>query len=120
MSPVARALLAMFELLSLKDGVLFLLPAASNNKNWKPRIVLPETLIMSTLEQLHGGIEGGYLGRFKTLKKLQARFWRPGLVSAVNDYCTSCQTCADASHHQLNRRHHRSPCRPPIRCKEFT
>ena len=73
MNPVARALWAKYELLSLKDGVLYLLPAASNNKNWKPRIVLPETLIMSTLERLHGGIEGGHLWRFKTSEEVTSQ-----------------------------------------------
>ena len=93
MNPVTRALWAQFELLSLNNGVLYLLPAAQN-KNWAPRIILPETLISPTLQRIHSGIEGGHLGRFKTLRKLQARFWRPGLVAAVNDCCASCQMCA--------------------------
>lgn len=30
----------------------------------------------------------------KTLRKIKARFWRPGLTKAVHRYCSSCLTCA--------------------------
>ncbi|KXJ06192.1 Retrovirus-related Pol polyprotein from transposon 412 [Exaiptasia diaphana] len=45
--------------------------------------------------RLHDGIEGGHLGRFKTLRKMQESFWRPGMSTAVTDYCKSCLVCAE-------------------------
>ncbi|CAH3179444.1 unnamed protein product, partial [Porites lobata] len=36
-----------------------------------------------------------HLRRLKTLRKVQARFWRPGLASAVKDYDAACLTFQD-------------------------
>lgn len=37
---------------------------------------------------------GAHLGRMKTLKKMTARFWRPGLTKEVHQHCDGCLTCA--------------------------
>lgn len=37
----------------------------------------------------HDEIEAGHLRRFKSLHKVQARSWRPGIASAVKDHCNS-------------------------------
>ena len=47
------------------------------------------------LQRLHDGLEGSHLGQLKTLRKVQARFWRPGLAKAVKDHCAACLTCAE-------------------------
>jgi len=61
----------------------------------KPRVILPAYLVQPALKRLHDGIEGSHLGCLKTLPRVQARFWRPGLASAVKDYCAACLTCAE-------------------------
>jgi len=64
-------------------------------KHYKTRVILPACLVQPALKRLHDGIEGSQLGRFKTLRKVQARFWRPGLASTVKDYCAASLTCAE-------------------------
>ena len=46
----------------------------------------------TALKRLYDGMEGSHLKRLKTLRKVQARFWRPGLASAVKDYRAACLT----------------------------
>ena len=46
----------------------------------------------TALKRLCDGMEGSHLKRLKTLRKVQARFWRPGLASAVKDYRAACLT----------------------------
>ena len=92
MSQMCRAIWAQFELLQVKDGVLYILPR-ENKKRFAARIVLPEPLIKPALKQVHDGLEGGHLGQYKTVRKMQARFWRPGLTTTCHDYCSACLTC---------------------------
>ena len=92
-SPISRAIWAQHELLELKDNVLRIRPKEEST-NLKPRIVLPEPLVKPALQRLHDGVEGSHLGQLKTLRKVQARFWRPGLAKTVKDYCAACLTCA--------------------------
>ncbi|KAK3739259.1 hypothetical protein QZH41_000260 [Actinostola sp. cb2023] len=92
MSKVTRATWAKFEFLQIKDGVLYLLPTA-NKKHHTARVVLPASLVEPALKRVHDGLEGGHMDRFKTLKKMQARFWRPELPGTVHDYCSKCLTC---------------------------
>ncbi|KAK3741426.1 hypothetical protein QZH41_003975 [Actinostola sp. cb2023] len=94
MSPMTKSIWEKFELLELKDEVLRIRPTR-NQKDWKSRIILPESLPKPALKRVHDRIEGSHLGTFKTLHKLQARFWRPGLSSAVYDYVKSCMTCGE-------------------------
>ena len=91
-SPMVKSICAKWSLLELNDGVLYINPT-DNKKNWKARIVLPLSLLTPALKRVHDGMEGSNLGTFKTLHKLQARFWRPGLSSAVYDYVQSCVIC---------------------------
>ena len=91
-SPMTKSIWAKFELLELKDGVLRIRPT-TDKKEWTSRIIIPQSLVKPALKRVHDGIEGGHLGTFKTLHKLQARFWRPGLSSSVYDYVQSCLTC---------------------------
>ena len=91
-SPMTKSIWAKFELLELKDGVLHIRPT-TNKKEWTSRIILPQSIVQPALKRVHDGIEGGHLGTFKSLYKLQARFWRPGLSSSVYDYVQSYLTC---------------------------
>ena len=91
MSPLMRGVWAQCELLEVDDGVLKIKPETRRFSS--SRIVLPEALLQPALERLHDGPEGGHLGQYKTLRKMQSRFWRPGLAGTVKDYCAACITC---------------------------
>ena len=93
LSRATREIWAQWELLELREGVLYLRPAEGTSSA-KSRMVLPQGLIKEALTEVHDGPAGGHLGRMKTLKKMKARFWRPGLTKAVHRYCNSCLTCA--------------------------
>ena len=108
LSPISREIWAPHELLELKDNVLRICPK-ERSKKLKPRIVLPEPLVKPALQRLHDGLEGSHLGQLKTLRKVQARFWRPGLAKAVKDHCTACLTCAE---YKPPRKTPKAPFRP--------
>ena len=74
MSYLSRAIWAQYELLQLTNGVLYILPYGEN-KRYRARVILLESLINPALSRVHDGLEGCHLGQFKTLRKMQARFW---------------------------------------------
>lgn len=93
MSRTTQATWAQFELLQLKEGVLYLQSSGSSSST-KQRMVLPQSLVKKALNEVHDGPAGAHLGRMKTLKKISARFWRPGLTKEVHRYCDGCLPCA--------------------------
>ena len=100
MDPKARAVWTRYEQLEMKDNVLHLMPV-SEQKHFRPRIILAESLVRPVLQRMHDGLDGNHQGVFKTPRKIQARFWRPGFTSAVTDCCAACRTCGE--------------CKPPTR-----
>ena len=56
-------------------------------------MVLPKELFKEALVAVYDGLVGGHLGRMKSLKKMKARFWRPGRARGVHPYCSVCLTC---------------------------
>ena len=93
LSRAIREIWAQWELLELREGVLYLRSAEGTSTS-KSRMVLPQVLVKEALTRVHDGPAGAHLGRMKTLRKMKARFWRPGLTKAVHQYCSSCLTCA--------------------------
>ena len=82
------------ELLEVDDGVRKIKPETRRFSS--SRIVLPETLLQPALERLHDGPEDSHVGQYKTLRKMQSRFWRRGLAGTVEycaAYCAACITC---------------------------
>ena len=90
------AIWAQFELLHIVNDVLYI----DQVQFAKNRLVLPVVLVIlvvlvkPALEILHDGPGGNHMGAEKTLKKMKAHFWRPGMSTAVREYCHSCLTCA--------------------------
>ena len=93
MSYAARVVWAQFELLLSQQGVLYI-KSAGHTTQAKLRMVLPKQLVEKALVKVHDGVAGAYLGRMKTLMKIKARFWRPGMTKEVHRYCDRCLTCA--------------------------
>lgn len=48
----------------------------------KGRMILTHGFVKEAINQVHN--EGSHLGRMKTLRKIKARFLRPGLTKTVN------------------------------------
>ena len=93
MSYAARVVWAQFELLLSQQGVLYI-KSAGHTTQAKLRMVLQKQLVEKALVKVHDGVAGAYLGRMKTLMKIKARFWRPGMTKEVHRYCDRCLTCA--------------------------
>lgn len=57
------------------------------------QLILPRKCRKLALELAHDIPMGGHLGRKKTLDRLLARFYWPGIIHDVNQHCKSCGTC---------------------------
>ena len=60
----------------------------------KDQLVLPADLVKPALAVIHDGPAGNHVGAEKTLKKMKARYWRPGMSTAIPEYRHNCVTCA--------------------------
>ena len=80
---------AQFDLLQLKKVVLYL-QSPDNTSSTKQWMVLPPSLVKQALIEVHDGPAGAHLGRMKTLKKINAKFWKPGLTKDVHQYIPGC------------------------------
>ena len=56
--------------------------------------VVPKQQRKEILHHLHGGPMGAHLGESKTLQKLKERFYWPGHTADVQEWCHSCEPCA--------------------------
>ena len=90
----ALRLLQIWDQLSVHNGVLC---RHRQPRGWTVgnlQVVVPETLQLEILEDLHEGAAGGHLGADKTLARLQERYYWPGQYNQVRDWCRNCGTCA--------------------------
>ena len=88
MSYAARDVWAQFELLLLKQRVLYIKSAAHTTQA-KLGMVAPKQLVEQALV-----VAGAYLGGMESLMKMEARFRRPGTTKEVHCYYDLCLTCA--------------------------
>ena len=82
-----------WELLEIRDGVLFRKWVNLNGKENKYLLVVPKFLHRFILSQLHDGVTGAHLGIAKTLFKIRERFYWYGLKSDVESWCAGCEIC---------------------------
>ena len=82
-----------WELLEIRDGVLFRKWVNLNGKENKYLLVVPKFLRRFILSQLHDGVTGAHLGIAKTLFKIRERFYWYGLKSDVESWCARCEIC---------------------------
>lgn len=57
------------------------------------QLIVPKPFRKMVLDLAHGHLLGGHLGMEKTKERILMRFFWPGLVAEVRDYCTSCPEC---------------------------
>jgi hypothetical protein len=92
-STVTRAIWAQLKLLEMMDDV----PDSPDRQ----RLLMPEALAKPIIADAHEGFAGGHLGIRKTVAKVKARVWRPGLRRRVEDFirtCDKCQKCKSPPH----------------------
>ncbi|KAJ8353326.1 hypothetical protein SKAU_G00208930 [Synaphobranchus kaupii] len=71
-------------------------------------LLVPRPFIPSVLQLAHSHQLGADLGVEKTLERIKARFYWPGVKKAVEDFCRSCPECQQVA----PRPHLRSPLIP--------
>ena len=69
------------------DGLLYL------NENSNTRLVVPKTLIQSTIEQHHDTVFSGHQGIKKTIGIIKQRYYWPSLAKDIEDYISKCVSC---------------------------
>ena len=73
----------------LKNGLLY--RRSSSLKHDSLRFVVPETLYTTFLEFEHD--DSGHLGYFKTLSRMNSKYYWPNMTQSVLKYTQSCETC---------------------------
>ena len=64
--------------------------------NGKTMLVVPRSLREGMLLEAHGGATSGHFGVDRTLQRLRATYYWPGMTTDVNVYCRACTVCAQA------------------------
>lgn len=71
---------------------------------YKQRLVIPADSkhISLILEEFHGSKWGGHTGMLKTIKRIQAYFYWPGMKQVIQQYVAECQTCQTCKYSTLS------------------
>lgn len=86
-----KGLLARWDSLELEGQVLFH-RWEGNGKTWL-QYVVPQSKIPDILREIHDSASGGHFGMQKTLDKARLRFYWPGMVTDIKEWCHTCTTC---------------------------
>ncbi|XP_025116167.1 uncharacterized protein LOC112577326 [Pomacea canaliculata] len=83
-----------------KGGVLYRIFRQRNFHNGQPvrQVLVPAPLRRSVMDVAHSSIMGGHLGVRKTLDKVTAAFYWPGISGDVTRFCQSCDACQKTVH----------------------
>ncbi|CAH8627089.1 unnamed protein product [Dicrocoelium dendriticum] len=101
----ARCLWAMWEKLSMEEGVLVF----DFGPTYARRIVVPRTLVSEVLSELHKQL--GHAGINKLESAARQRFWWPHQRRDVINFCQSCETCATFKNPHITQR---APLQPIV------
>ena len=93
----------MWDLLCLRDGVLYRRWVNCDGKETKFLLVVPRSLQPLILRQLHNSTAGAHLGIFKTLSKVKERYFWYGLRSNVESLCATCEICGSRKQASVKR-----------------
>jgi len=93
-SIASRHLLQHWDQLMVHDGVLWRYYAQPLEEQAWWQLVVPKELQEAVLTEVHEGISGGNLGKDKTLHRLKERFYWPGHYNDVQEWCSTCASCA--------------------------
>lgn len=91
-SPAIKTLLEKWESLSLQEGVLYRSwQAPGGQATWQ--LVVPKSLQDNVLKLVHGAPGAGHFGYYKTLRKLQKKFYWGQHHKDVEAFCRKCDEC---------------------------
>ena len=78
-----------------KAGVMYRIFKKPDVNQGKPirQVLVPESLRKYVMEVAHDSIMGGHLGIRKTIDRIQATFYWPGIMGDVTRFCRSCDIC---------------------------
>ena len=79
--------------LEIHEGVVCRRYESDDGKSLRWQIILPKKLREEVLAEIHSGPLGGHLGVKKTLAKVKARFYWPGLTSDIRSHLRKCNLC---------------------------
>ncbi|PAA58172.1 hypothetical protein BOX15_Mlig011037g1, partial [Macrostomum lignano] len=85
-----KKMVKFYEQMKIEDEMLTV------SEDGKRKVVLPERIEKDVFKELHDSPLAGHLGRDKTLQRVRDRFWRPGLVTAVEKYIAECIPCLES------------------------
>lgn len=78
---------------TMKDDILFRVYQQETRDNEIEQVVVPKELRTQVMGLAHESIMGGHLGVKKTMDKIQASFYWPGIHGDITRYCRSCDIC---------------------------
>ena len=93
LSANSKLLLNEWERLELKNDLLYRKWTQKDGKTFWFQLVLPFTHRKTALEQIHDSVSCGHTGINKTLNKMRARFFFPGMSSYVERWVKTCTAC---------------------------
>src|SRR5690606_405335 len=93
----------------LKDGLLY--RRSFSLRHDFLRFVVPETLYATFLEFEHDN--SGHLGYFKTLSRMNSKYYWPSMTRYVLNYVQSCEACQKYKGPDHPAVGHLQPIRPP-------
>ncbi|XP_064195362.1 uncharacterized protein LOC135256967 [Anguilla rostrata] len=100
---------------SIKKKLLY--QVVKKNDECLELLLVPRPFVQTVLQLAHSHLLGAHLGVEKTLDRIKARFYWPGVKRAVEDYCRSCPECQQVA----PKPHFRSPLIPlPILSVPFS
>jgi hypothetical protein len=56
-------------------------------------LVVPEDIIKTLLEGIHGDMQFGQEGQFKTKERIMQSYWWRGMDQYINDFLANCEKC---------------------------
>lgn len=92
-SPATRHYWNCWDLLDLRDGVLFRKFCKQNNTACNLQFLVPRIMREEILHQMHDSPLSGHLGKKKTREKTLQRFYWYGVRDNVNSWITRCDNC---------------------------
>ena len=78
---------------TVKDNILYRIYQQENSDNTVEQVVVPKELRIHVMGLAHESMMGGHLGVKKTMDKIQASFYWPGIHGDITRYCRSCDVC---------------------------
>lgn len=91
---VVRSLWSQWEILEIKDDILYRNFISVKGQREHAQVVLPFAERRNILQKCHDDKTSGHLGVRKTLEKIRQRFYWPGLQTDVRTYVKGCDFCS--------------------------